>query len=536
MRNRIPLGNWFGFFLLGLCFAIALGRVLTRERAARDSDVEVIRFAHWQLESGLREALDAISREYEALHPNVRVEQIAIPERIYTQWVRTQLVGGTAPDIIQLGLGTTDEMAARFFLPVTRVIDRPNPYNRGTELEQVAWRDTFVDGMNAGWSYRANLLEYYGIPLSMFTIRVFYNRELWQSLLGDTPEPADYEAFLEICRRVSDHATHTGLALLPVAGSRANGPMLINKLVHSQTQRLAQEINLMAHLRPSAPEIGLGLLRGDWNLRHPGFVDALTIAREVGLFLQPGYQSLGREDATFYFVQGRALMIASGSWDSPSFRALAPFEIGVFDIPIPTRDHPRFGRNVLGPLSEAEISTGLPFGVTRLSRHPDRALDFLQFATSLAGNARFSQISGWLPSVVGVEPSPEIAPFLPRRDGYLNGFDLQLNQIGPDSQRVVGTGINILVSQSGSVDGFLQLLEREWPSAIRQDLDRMTRELAQNLARQDVITAAYLRLPAHAAEEEQEELADRLSRLREGQLQQEGFRSWVRHEIDRLRP
>jgi raffinose/stachyose/melibiose transport system substrate-binding protein len=531
--NRRQISAGFGFLLLLGCFAYSLLGVFGREREARADNVRTITFAHWQLESGIREALDVLARDYEALHPDVRVRQIAIPERIYPQWIRTQLVGGTASDIIQLGIGMDDEIAARYFLPLSKEVEAPNPYNSGTELAALAWRDTFLDGMNGGWGYRGNLLDYYGVPLSMFTTRVYYNRSLWRLVLGDTPEPADYEAFLRVCERVREHSERHGVTLLPIAGSRANGPMLVDKLFHSQTQRLYQELNLLPHLRPGGADIGLGLLRGDWSLRHPGFLDALAIAREVGGFLQPGYQSLGREDATFYFIQSRALMIATGSWDSPSFRAQAPFEIGVFDVPLPTRDHPRYGRNTLGPLSEAEIGTGLSFGITRLSRDADLALDFLRFVTSRAGNARFSEISGWLPSVIGVEPAPEIAPFLPVADGYVNGFDINLNYVGSDSRRVIDAAQNTLIGPAGGVERFVGVLERELPAAIRQDLERLVRDSRHNLSRQDVIGAAYLFLsrhePALAAE-----AADRRSRILEGQVQQEAYAAWIRHELKRL--
>ena len=40
-----------------------------------NSDVEVIRLAHWQLEPGVREAIDEIAADYMKLHPDVKVER-----------------------------------------------------------------------------------------------------------------------------------------------------------------------------------------------------------------------------------------------------------------------------------------------------------------------------------------------------------------------------------------------------------------------------------------------------------------------------
>ena len=49
---------------------------------------------------GEKEALDEMARRYMRLHPEVRVEQYAVPGNVYRQWVRTQLAGDDVPDLI----------------------------------------------------------------------------------------------------------------------------------------------------------------------------------------------------------------------------------------------------------------------------------------------------------------------------------------------------------------------------------------------------------------------------------------------------
>ena len=103
-----------------------------------------IRLAHRQLEGGVREALDALAREHEKGNPGVRIKQIPIPERIYSNWLLTQLVGGTAPNIIQIGMGSTDERLARYFLPLTDLAKAPNPHNAGADLDGVTHFQEFL--------------------------------------------------------------------------------------------------------------------------------------------------------------------------------------------------------------------------------------------------------------------------------------------------------------------------------------------------------------------------------------------------------
>lgn len=529
--RREHLSTAVGLALLVGVFLVSAVHVLTRPDAQDPVDGrKVIRFAHWQLESGLREALDELSREYEAAHPDVRVEQVLVPIRTYSQWLKTRLVGENATDIIQLPRELDDETLARFFLPVTAEIERPNPYNQGTAFAETAWRDTFVDGLAGNFSYRPTLLEYYGIPLSMFTVRIYYNRELWSRLLGDTPPPATYEDFRRLCRRASEAAAQAGLRFIPIAGSSDNGPILISRFVSSQTQRLARDLSPARTLRTTPVDINIAYLRGAWSVDTPAVTDALTLAREVSLLMQPGYEQLRHEDATFYFTQGRALMITSGSWDAPVFRSLCRFAIGVFEVPLPEPSHPRLGKNLLGASSEADSSTGMAFAVTRATPHRAEALDFLRFLTSREGNARFSRRSGWLPSVVDVEPPADLVPFLPRIEGHLPGFGLSFGN-GPATNLVVNRNVNALVQPSGGVEKFRRAVADDLEGAARDDLARTSRNSLLNLTRQDVLFGgrrALSRLdPRDGA------LASRLEELTESQNQQESLRAWIEHELRR---
>jgi raffinose/stachyose/melibiose transport system substrate-binding protein len=532
--KKTSVSNLIAGLMLSGAFLASAWHVLISDHAGDSSGNQtvVIRFAHWQIESGLRNALDALAREYETLHPDVRVEQVAVPNRTYPQWMKTQLIGGTAPDLIELSRTLDDGAIARFFRPITHEVDQPNPYNAGTDLATTPWRQTFVDNLTGGMAYRPNLLEYYGIPTSMFTIRMFYNRDLWRQMLGDTPPPRDFNEFLAICSRIKDRSAAGGSMVIPIAGSKDNGPLLIGNIVASQTQKLAQEINLNKTLVVTADDIGIAYLRGDWRAGSPAFTDALTIAREVGLSMQPGYEQLGRDDATFHFVQGRALMITTGSWDSPSFREQAPFEIGVFEVPLPTRDDPRYGKNVLGPPSEADMPAGMAFGITRQSPHADVALDFLHFLTSKQGNGRFSQLSGWLPAIIGVAPPEVLEPFMPRIDGYVAGFNFTLASLGSSSRHVMDVNLYRLVQPTGSVAEFQDVLSADLGAAIREDLQRNARNYLRNITRLDIIFAGRLALQRQAPANP--DLSRQISDMTEAENQQESTQSWLEYELATL--
>jgi ABC-type glycerol-3-phosphate transport system substrate-binding protein len=136
----------------------------------------VLRMAHWQLEPGIVKAVYAAIADYEKMKKeqgvDVEVLQIPVPEEGYFQYVNTQLIGRTAPDMIECGLGGSSELwqkfYARYFMPLDEYVDKPNPYNAGTPFADVPWRDTYFDQMLGG--YEENLQSYFRVPLSAFTV------------------------------------------------------------------------------------------------------------------------------------------------------------------------------------------------------------------------------------------------------------------------------------------------------------------------------------------------------------------------------
>lgn len=225
-------------------------------------------------------------------------------------------------------------------------------------------------------------------------------------------------------------------------------------------------------------------------------------------------------------------MIATGSWDSPSFRTQVDFSIGVFPVPLPDRDHPRYGPNIYGPVSEADTGTSLAFGVVRDNPAAARALDFLHYLTSQEGNALFSRLSGWLPSVVGVDPAPEIAPFAPADSGFLPGFDFGLMNLGADSRRIFDTHLDLLYSPAGSVDDFLAATGPALPGAILSDVRRGLRQIETNSGRQDLtFLAHWLRSRRVKPDAEAAEKADQMI---EAQHALETVRAWHRESLEHL--
>lgn len=492
------VSNFIGAGLVAVCFVVSLGRVLTLrqgERAGGSGGPVTLRIAHFQLEAGVREALDEIARRYRERHPNVRIVQMQIPEKIFRNWRLTQLVGRTPPDLMQLGAGISEAQLARYFLPLSDLANQPNPHNAGTPLEKARLRETLFDGMQAGLGGDAGggglQVEYYGVPITAGTFRMFYNTELLREITGKTEVPATYEEFVRLCGQAREFSRRTGRKILPLGGSGQNANLLMDFLFSGQTQRLLQEkINKTGQMSslPSPARVARAYREGLWSLRSPEVLSGLELVRRTAGAAKPGFDQLQRDDAVFHFSQGSELAIPAGSWDAVSLQTFCPFSLSVGPLPLPDTADPEFGKFALGRISEAERGGILTFGIPRDARHPEIARDFLLFLASAGMNKVWTDVSQWPPAVVGVEPSPEVRQFMPREGGFPPGFPL--NGLGADTRRLFMSNLLRMIGPQASVEGFVAALEGDFGRALEADLRRQFRAARDALRRSDSVEAS----------------------------------------------
>lgn len=511
-RKRIDrILNGIGFGILALVFVVSLSRVARSWVRERDPDRRVVRIVHTHLESGVREAMDDLIARYELLRPGVEVEQVTVPERLYDIWLETKLSGELAPDIVQVS-SLSNEQILNKLVPLGRYIDAPNPYNGGTPLEGLPWRETFIDGLESG--YNANLMEYYGVPSTHFTIRVFVNQVRYREIFGDRPFPQDYEGFRTLCEDLLQYREEQALELHPIAGSGQNARFILSYLLGTQTQEQALEIETTHELQHHGPDINIGFLRGDWDFETPGVRRGLEITREVARFFQPGFLQMNREDAMFYFLQDRALMLVTGSYDATSLRTMATFEIGAERIPAPSPEHPRYGEGMLGVPVERIIGGQASFGLSEASTMRDESLDFIRFLTSHQGASLLARRSGWIPAIREVAIPPELEPFRPYEGGYPNGF---YPASGGDTSQAFYANLHLLVSPEGGIESFTRALEEEYRPAASADILRSNDQILNNSAYSDTALGAVWQLDGF----EDPAWSGRISEIGESQAFQE---------------
>lgn len=520
-------GNRAALVLLIGTFAISLFHVMTREKKVTgDGEKEVITLAHWQLEPGVRTGFEWGVAKYNEMRrakglPEIGFKQLPITEKGYGQWVTTQLMGGTAPDLIEMGLGLPWAVwinyRARYFVPVTQEIMKPNPYNQGYIFEvrgkdvageEVPWKETYVDAMG---NPIYELQEYYDVGLSTFSQRLFYNQDLLKKLTGalaaqgkwpaatETP-PEDLRKFFELCDLIAKMKDEKNRPYYPIAGSQYQFSIMFGQMIHPLTAVLMDVVDENRDGWANNDETLFAVMRGQLKLDDSRLLKAMGLSRELGQRFQKGWKGLNRDDAIMLFAQLRSVFICTGSWDALTYKEQAanrdkPFTLGIAKFPLPMPSDPEWGEIASGRRNYERPGMGFAFGLTKTCKHPELALDFLRFLSSQKVNQAFNREIGWIPAIKGAEPSKFLEAFAPNFDGVTPGWNPYM---GGRSQVVVDQ-VNPLLQLGEDEKGkpfgvkeWAKRLSEEWPKAAIEDFEQRD-EVERDFLRSKESTSALMR-------------------------------------------
>lgn len=462
-------GTTIGVSMLIIAFLasliVAVRNTMRIERPVKP----VVYIAHWQLEKGYREALQMVIDDYNKLHPEIEVRQMGVTERVYAQWINTQLIAGTAPDICEMGQSkvfASDEYTVKYFIPLSEYLVQPNPYNKGTSLESLPWKETMLDGMKGG--FKEGLQEYYGTPTSLTAMRLFYNKKLlsdavseWNganpsAAIQDGP-PTSFGHWMKQCEAIKAYAAKHNDQILPIVSCYQIAGMQ-GKLEVPFTSNLADQLDLDLDGTTTPVETYIGYIQKKISLESPEVKSMFETVKRVGDQMQSGFSAMDRQQAQFRFVNELAGFLWTGSWDANGTAVQAEakgFDVGVFDFPLPAKGEPG-GEYVRGRANETMSGAGV-YGVFKGSRHQQQALDFLKYLTSQQPNQKLNEVSQWPPLTIGAKPSKLMEPFA----ADMRGFNTRLNfNIGSRVQTEINGKILNYYQGDDSYDAFKHAFEK----------------------------------------------------------------------------
>lgn len=523
MKKIFRLKIALPLFALGYLWAVYW--VFTNSTPIVDERDVTIRIAHWQIELGPPDGIDAVIKRYEELNPRVRVKQVMVPGPVYRQWMRANFSGDTAPDIVEYGawLDGLADLPVRYFDPLTEDLLEPNPYNQGTVLEGVPWLKTFADELSEQRLNSPEPGQYYCVTLSRGSQRLFCNRNLLREITGREEPPADFEEMRELFRQAHAYGEKRGRAVYPFAGSRDNVYWLMSFYMRGVTMKVGQRIDENGYMTVYPRDLMWSFLNGRWSYQEPDVKAGLALLAELSEQMKPGYMQFVRDEAVRQFLNGDALFLFAGTWEATSLRRLADFPVDALRSPQPAKDDPVVGSAIIGHVSDGDNVTGFGFYLNKRTPHRKEAVDFLRFLTSYEGIKLFTDHSGWPPSVRDVPMSEEAASALSPDDGFAYGGPNIA--VGGATRTVFERHLHALTGPGGSVDKFAQLMDAEMREPVREALAIEQRAARWAMLPQDTRVVAMGQLershPDDAATElrrERLEAAQNLSEARALQI------------------
>lgn len=334
IKKEIAWFNYIGLGILVICYLGALWNVYKIKKDEIIDNKKVIRICHWQLELGYRGAMQTLIDKFEQKYPDVKVVQLPISEKTYGQWVTTQLIGRTAPDIIEMGMFNVKEALPRYFIPLTDILRKPNPFNADNpELKNLPWMDTFNDGLQS--SYVPELIDYYRVGFNTFSVRIFYNKSLFRRMLNTDQPPRTLSELFDYCerikayeqqwnKRVADYNRHHTLQkkkiiITPIASAKYQTTLFKSRYTTMLTSDRYMALDSNCNGTVDDAELFAGLLSNHLIVNDEKYRMANLLLRRLAEYFPRGFMSLGRMDSGFSFIQSNAAMITSGSWDASSY-------------------------------------------------------------------------------------------------------------------------------------------------------------------------------------------------------------------------
>ncbi|MEK6796511.1 MAG: extracellular solute-binding protein [Spirochaetota bacterium] len=443
-----------------------------RVPAKAKSKFVTVRLAHWNLEPGAREGVNLMIKRYRELHPSVRIVQETIPESTYPQWYTTQMVGRTPADLMhEAGVAYPLLIAyyIRYFTPLTEYVMQPNPYNRGTEFENVPLRETMKDGLRS--CYNSDLQEYMTIGLAQHLVRMYYNKTLLKEITGRDEPPKTFREFIDACdaiekqpffdttarKNIASHSNEmarllrerqnvpergraalsvkiaehekaiqtvigTAKRMTPIANSRYHMNAVENWLFGAITSKARNLIDYNHDCGVSAVEQYIGVKTKTIDLSYEPYRAKFTIISNYCRYCVPGFAGLTRDDAVMFFIQQRSVFMPTGTWDAGMLEKQAGdngFEVSVMDFPYPGPDSPDLYKHMEGPAFEDPWGS-FKFACATPEGEPERkrvAIDFLLFMSAKNNNIALNEITGWPPYVKGSPGKGVLKYFIPHPDG-----------------------------------------------------------------------------------------------------------------------
>jgi len=348
-----------------------------------------LKFLHRWTQEPDKSFFEEVVKEFEALHPNVKVDIQTVANDPFKEKIKVMLGTNDAPDVFFTWPG---EFTNRF-IRAGNVLDITSYM-----LEDGSMFD-YVGAQLIPFVYDGAL---YGLPYRLDAKVFVYNKEIFAKA-GVDKAPETMDEFMSALKKIA------ALGIKPIAFGNEQ-PWAVSHYIAAVNQKSVPE---EVWAIDTDPEVGT------WS--HPGYVEALHLYADLVPYFNDFSNAIKHDQARVAFTQGMNAMMYLEIVELPELERTSPEgfmdKIGVF--PFPTTD---------GPGNQSYL-VGYPEGFvcSANTKHPEEAVAFLKFLTGRQMGRLELETLGWFNGIKNLASPEEVKPIIYETTQLILNTDKMVN-------------------------------------------------------------------------------------------------------------
>ena len=360
--------------------------------------------------------LERVAREYERLHPQVRIQFRAMggADLVEGEYIRTQIMGGIAPDIVVMNAEAVyADIDKGWWIPLNDFFDQPNPYSAPGEQGSDQWWNAFASpALTKARSAPDGRL--YSLVFDLVETGIFYNRTLFRKYNLEVPRT--WSEFLAVQKAFRQRG------YVPFSASIQQGidwaqDYLFDQMyfpIMDELDRVKgtpeEEESMQGYL--GAKELAWAILQGHIAFDSPRYREMWRLMKEWRHYWPRDINQMNDQARMFLLQQSPMVWQASIFVRRLIYDDLVDFEWGVFYLPSVTSACSPMGEGVDPSVVGG---AGIQYSVTvdaERRGNLEQVIDFLAFLSQPeTGGMVVNEAGMYIPNFAGVEMKDFLEPF-----------------------------------------------------------------------------------------------------------------------------
>lgn len=374
--------------LAGLLLTSGFGCQVTNLATQQAS--QPITLVYWRVFDD-SDAFQDIINQYQALHPNIRIEYHKFRYDEYENQLLNALAEDRGPDIFSLQNTWVQKYQPKL-APLPPTITMAYPVTSGSFQKTTTYqmqttksltvqdvKDNFVDAVSH--DVILNDGKIYALPLSLDTLAMFYNKDLFNNAGISQPPQYWNSEFLQDVKKLTVQDPKAGIIQ---SGAALGGSGNINRASDILSVLMMQN---GATMMDDSGQVAFNKIisNGQGGSYDPG-AEALRFYTDFANPFKESYSwNSGLDNSLNMFISGNLAIMFDYSYDLATIKAQAP-KLNFSVAPLPQIEG--------NPSTNINFANYWVEGVSKKSAHQNEAWDFIQFMTKAEEVKSYLQKTG----------------------------------------------------------------------------------------------------------------------------------------------